>query len=146
MILERRTDPVVTPRQKIPPRAKVERVTRVTVQPDTPAPKAGQPCPPVTVDMTLIREPDGGRRVLASSPDGQVVGGLDVPAEPAAPLPAPRRWAAGLSWSPVTRTAGVWADRDLRVPLLNIQARLGVEAHQDEAQGLDVRLRVGFAF
>lgn len=33
----------------------------------------------VTVDLTLARMPDGTRRVIASSPDGEVIGGLDIP-------------------------------------------------------------------
>lgn len=38
-------------------------------------------CPPVQVDLSLVRMPDKTRRVVASSPDGQVVSGIDVPVE-----------------------------------------------------------------
>lgn len=41
-------------------------------------------CPPVRVDLSLVRMKDKTRRVLASSPDGSVVGGIDVPIESAA--------------------------------------------------------------
>lgn len=147
MILERRADPKAKPRQVIPRKAKVERVAQVVVQPDAFA-DAGKPCPPVTVDMSLIREPDGMRRVLASSPDGQVVGGLDIPVETAAPPPEPKRWAAGLSWAPVSSTAGVWVDRD--VPVFGQVMRVGAEINQTRmdaySAGVEARLRIGFAF
>jgi hypothetical protein len=34
---------------------------------------------PLTLDLTLTRTPDGGHRVIASTPDGMIVKGLDVP-------------------------------------------------------------------
>lgn len=151
LILERRPDPAARPRQQIPPGTKVERITQVTVQPDAPPPPADQPCPPVTVDLSLIREPDGAHRVLASSPDGQVVGGIDVPVAPAE-IPSPaKRWAAGLSWSPATRTSGIWVERDVRIPLIDVQARVGVDVRQAggvqaSAQGVDGLIRIGIAF
>jgi hypothetical protein len=150
LILQRQaTTPTVRPKQRIPPAAKLERVAQVIVQPDAPAPEAGQPCPPVTVDLTLIREQDGGRRILASSPDGVVVGGIDVPVEPIV-MPAPaKRWAAGLSWSPIDRTSGIWIERDLMIPLVNLAVRVGVDLNQavhTSASGLDPRMRIGIAF
>lgn len=147
VVLERRPDPGAKPKQQIPRKAKVERVAQVTVQPDAIA-EPGKPCPPVTVDLSLIREPDGMRRVLASSPDGQVVGGLDVPVETAAPRAAPKRWAAGLSWSLADQTAGVWIERD--VPVFSQVVRVGAEVNQArtaiDSSGVETRLRVGFAF
>jgi len=149
--LERRPDPAAKPAQHVPRGAKVERIAKVTVQPTRPAAEAGKPCPPVTIDMTLIREPDGGRRVLASSPDGQVVGGLDVPVEPII-LPAPaKRWAAGLSIEPVHQTWGAWVDRDIEIPLVNLAARVGVEVNQTRAlayvgSGIEMRINFGVAF
>ena len=47
---------------------------------DCPEPEA------ITIDLSLVRDKTG-RRVVASSPDGQVVGGLDIPILD--PLPAP---------------------------------------------------------
>lgn len=148
LVLERRPNVDAKPKQQIPRKAKVERVAQIVVQPDAIA-EAGQPCPPVTVDMTLIRQPDGMRRVLASSPDGQVVGGIDVPVETAAAPPEPKRWAAGLSWSPADATAGVWIERD--VPVFNQVVRVGAEVNQARtvgpaAAGVDGRVRIGFAF
>lgn len=145
--LERQPDPHAKPRQQIPRKAKVERVAQITVQPDANA-EPGKPCPPVTVDMTLIRDPGGMRRVLASSPDGQVVGGIDVPVETAASAPEPKRWAAGVSWEPRNRTAGVWIERD--VPVFSQVVRVGAEVNQVQtgidAPGVETRVRMGFAF
>lgn len=48
-------------------------------------------CPEVHVNLSLIRQKDMTRRVIASSPDGKIIGGLDVPvSEPA--FPKPQRW------------------------------------------------------
>lgn len=149
LLLERK--PAATPParpHKIPPRTTLERTVQVTVQPDAPAPAAGDPCPPVTVDMSLVREESGARRVIASSPDGRVITGLDIPIEPAPP--PPRLWAAGLSWSP-NQTYGVWIERDMKLPLLNAAARIGLDLNQSRAhtsapEGYEARVRVGFAF
>lgn len=157
VVLERRPDASAKPNQETPPGAKVERVGRVTVQPPAPARKPGReskpcqeiayPCPSVTVDWSLVREADGGRRFLASSPDGTIVGGVDIPVDTAAQPPAPKRWAAGLSWSPINDTPGAWLERD--VPLFGTAARFGVDVEQTRTQtttGADIRLRVGLAF
>ncbi len=83
------------------------RYTAVT-QPDVKS-----PCPPVTVDLTLIHDPDNTRRVIASSPDGAVVGGVDIPVEAAVMLPAPKLWAVGAVVNPFKNTFGAFLDRDL---------------------------------
>jgi hypothetical protein len=110
------------PAQEIPRGAKVERIVEVTVDPSKNpssgrsgeavsggmlSPSAGSPslprvtgaqaCPPVTVDLSLIRLKDKTQRVLASSPNGEVVGGIDVPVQDQ-PIPRIQRWtAAGLA-------------------------------------------------
>jgi hypothetical protein len=146
MVLERRPDPAAKPKQQIPPKAKLERVAQVTVQPS--AAPAGEPCPPISVDMSLVREEDGMRRLLASSPDGTIIGGVDVPVESAAPPAEPLRWAAGLSWSHSEQTGGVWIERD--VPLFSKAVRVGIDLEQvrvdADAMGVDGRIRIGLAF
>lgn len=137
------TQPTAKPKQQVPKGAKVERVTAVTVQPTATA-EAGKPCPPVTVDMTLIREKDGGRRVIASSPDGQVVAGMDVPVE-TLPVPEARPWAAGLSLNPLNQTLGAWVERDVG------RVRVGIEINQTRPQlltppGAEIRVRAGWVF
>lgn len=102
------------PAQEIPKGAKVERIVQVTVQPkavelpaglpggrptiagavgEAPEGHSAQPCPPVTIDLSLVRMPDKTQRVLASSPDGSVIGGIDVPIQAQA-IPRIQRWTA----------------------------------------------------
>lgn len=161
LVLERRPDAGAKPAQQVPREAKVERVGQVTVRPNSgrkvvrdpdiadSSVHNADPCPPVTIDWSLVREPDGGRRFLASSPDATIVGGVDIPVETAAPPPKPLRWAAGLSWAPVYGTYGVWVERD--VPLFGKAARLGADFMQvrqspGDPAGTDVRIRLGVAF
>lgn len=151
LVLERRPDPEARPAQPVPAGAKVERVVQVTVQPrplpaipfptaapGTPTsgadlpPAPGRECPPVRVDLTLVRLKDQTRRVLASSPDGEVVGGLDVPVE-SAQAPQELRWAAGAIYGATSaggRSTGAFLHRDAG-PL-----RLGVEVTRDTVPGV----------
>lgn len=153
IVLERKPDAKARPAHAVPKGAKVERVASVTVKPTQTG--AGQglrgslkpapDCPPVRVDLSLIRLPDQTRRVVASSPDGDVVAGMDIPVETAAPPPEPKKWAAGLSWSPNHQTAGAWVERDIG------RVRLGAELNQTRPwiggpSGVEARLRVGWAF
>lgn len=158
-VLERAPDAKARPAAEIPRGAKLERTVSVTVKPraeSNAGPKAGQgpggslmpapDCPPVKVDLSLVRMPDRTRRVVASSPNGEIVGGLDVPVD-TAPGSEPQRWAAGLSWSPIHHTAGVWVERDIG------RVRLGADLQQARPLGLantltstEVRLRVGLTF
>ena len=111
VVLERKPDATAKPAQELPKGAKLERVVQVTVKPsaspveiaptngpDQPAastsdlpPGTTSPCPPIRVDLSLVRMPDESRRVIASSPDGEVVGGVDIPVE-AALVPKVLRW------------------------------------------------------
>lgn len=145
LILERAPDARAKPKQRVPRNARVERVVAVDVKPAPGALKDDRDS--LRVDLSLVRLPDSTRRVLASSPDGEVVGGLDIPVETAAPAPAPKKWAAGLSWSPTHHTAGVWVERDIG------RARLGAEIAQVRPLGLggglidtELRLRAGWTF
>lgn len=146
-IVERAPNKDVKPKQKVPKGAKVERVMTVEVQGAGLKMADGkyETCPPVTVDLSLVRERDGMKRVLASSPNGEIVKAIDIPVETAAPPPEPNLWAVGLSWSPTHQTPGVWIERDL------IRVRVGVEINQTRQQafgpvGAEARVRVGWVF
>lgn len=81
------------PPAHIEPGKPIRRIT-VTVQPDTPVvhyqpvkpnpdgtcpvPEAVE-CPAVTVDLSIIRDDKGIYRTIASSPDGAVISGMDIP-------------------------------------------------------------------
>lgn len=103
---------------------KLERVVQVVVQPRPVMPgetrqapsfegeKINTPpqacsCAPVRVDLGLVRMPDRTRRVVATSPDGDVVGGLDIPVEPERLPRAMPRWSALGMYGPDGYGAGV---------------------------------------
>lgn len=115
-----------------PKGTKLERKVQVTVQPDAIG------CPTCTVDLSLVREKNGAHRVIASSPDGKVISGLDVPVDPSL-FAKPKIWAAGVSYG-TDETWGGWIDRDLG------PFRVSGEIMQTETGGLGGRVRFGGRF
>lgn len=147
-VLKRAPDAKAKPKHQIPKGAKVERIEEITVLPETPPEIArctSARGPPVKVDMSIVREADGGRRVIASSQDGQIIAGVDIPVESAAAPPDPKVWAAGLSIDPIHQTPGIWLERDLSI------FRVGVELNQTRRAigaplGVEARMRLGVSF
>lgn len=131
LIAERTPDAKPTPApHKIPRGWKEERRVSATVKPTR------ADCPPVGLDMSLVRDGGGGKRVVLSSLDGEVVSAQDIPIEPAL-IPAPvRHWAAGLAYEPDRRKSSVWVERDLA------RVRLGAEVSQSG----EARVRLGWTF
>lgn len=128
------------PKIATPKGSTVERRMQVVVQPKSKPvinAKSEAVCPPVTVDLALVKQ-DGGRRVIASSPDGKVVGGIDVPIEPAL-IPEEHKWAAGLSVGH-DKNPGVWVERDLG------RFRVGAEVIRTQDSKLTARARIGWAW
>lgn len=148
IVSARKPDAKAKPKHQVPKGSKVERIEQVTVQGETPAAITActsVKCPPVTVDMTLVRMPDNTKRVVASSPDGQIVASVDIPVEAVVPPPEPKEWAAGISLNPVQQTAGVWVERDIW------RVRIGAELNQVRpaigvVPGLEARVRLGWTF
>lgn len=146
LVLEKRQEATAKPAQKVPRGTIPVRVVQVKVAPKRPSVTPAQEataeatadCPPVTVDLTLVRAQDGAQRVLASSPDGEVIGGLDVPLV-ALQLPSARPWAAGVSYDLNDRRVGGWVDHDIG------PFRVGLEL-QDESEGVSGRIRAGVRF
>lgn len=144
-LIERKaTDPKAKPAHQIPKGSKVERIDHVTITPqgDDLVPKGGK-CKPLSVDLTLVRMPDKTRRVVASSPDGEVAG-IDIPVETES-QPEARNWAAGVSFDPIKQTPGAWIERDIG------RVRIGAEVNQARINiggpvGIETRVRVGWAF
>lgn len=79
-------------------------------------------CPPVTVRLDLLRAADGTYRAQASSADGTILSGIDVPLEPAL-VPAVRPWAAGLTHD--GDRAGAFVHRDIG------RVRVGLDSDGD---------------
>ena len=101
-------------------------------------------CPKVSVDLSLVRESNGMKRVVASSPDGQIVGAVDIPVETAAPI-EDHPWAVGASYNPTNQTGGIWVERDIG------RIRVGVDLNQSRPNlaapmGTEVRIRAGWTF
>lgn len=93
-------------------------------------------CPPVQVDLSLVRMPDDSRRVVASSPTGEIISGLDIPIIPP-PIPQAFPWAAGAIVG--NGVAGAFLDRDFW------RIRAGVEAAHTPS-GWIASARVGVRF
>jgi len=102
-----------------------------------------QECPPVTVNIDLVRDEAGQQRAVASSPDGEILAALDIPKEDvAAPVTQPK-WAAGANFEPFKQTVGAWVDRDLG------PFRVGAEVNQlrnGNFGELEGRVKVGIRF
>jgi hypothetical protein len=147
-IAEVAPDAKAKPKHMTPKGAKVERIGQVVAQGETPpeiAACTATRCPPVTIDTSLVRLPDGSRRVIVSSPDGQVLKGVDIPVETAAPPPEPPKWAMGISIDPIRQTPGIWVERDLW------RIRLGAEINQTRLKvggpsAPELRVRLGWTF
>jgi hypothetical protein len=141
------TTPTAKPRQIVPKGAQVERVGSITAQgatPDEIKACTSIPCPPVTIDTSLVRLPDGSKRVIVSSADGTILKGVDIPVE-TQELPEPKLWAAGVSLDPLRQTMGAWVERDVA------RVRLGIEINQTRPNlagpvGAEIRVRAGWVF
>lgn len=129
LVLERKPMPLTEARKAVPvpvlPKgATVERLEKIVIQPK-PQPLPGIPipgsgsspavlantCPPVTVALALLKMKDGSHRVVASSPDGTILSGVDIPVTPERPEAKPLKWAAGALWNPSDRTYGAYLRR-----------------------------------
>ncbi len=133
VIAERVPDAKPSPAPHVIPRGHVEvRRVEVEVQPDAPG------CPVCRVDLSLVRDTEGGQRVIASSPTGTVLRALDVPIVPALLPPPVRPWAAGVSYDPFGGRGGAWIERDVS------RFRLGADVQQDERGALRALVRVGW--
>ena len=157
-ILERKPQPDAKPAHQVPKGAKVERVVQVQVKPriGTPTAATATPgsgpvnvlpdLPPVTVDLSLVRLPDQTRRVIVSSPNGEVIGGVDVPVEAARPVRS-LKWAAGGLWNPSDRTWGAWVQRDLGPAVVGVDAfQLREPVTAGGASRWAAHLRLGIRF
>ena len=145
-IAERKPDAKAKPKHVLPKGTKLERVIHIEAQGQGILLASGEvkTCPRVTVDLSLVREQNGMKRVIASSPDGEIMGAVDIPVETAAPVES-HPWAAGVSFNPITQTGGIWIERDIG------RVRLGVDLNQARPNlaaplAAEIRVRAGWTF
>jgi hypothetical protein len=153
LILARDPDAKAKPAHQIPKGATVERIVKVIVKAKTEAaptiPRtssqwsepdhiadAGEmvDCPPVNLDLSLVRMPDETRRVIVSSQNGDVLDGIDIPVEAAKPVSDAKKWAIGAIYYS-NRAYSARVERDLG------PTRVSVEAMK---VGSDIVAGVGF--
>jgi hypothetical protein len=124
LILARDPDAKAKPAHQIPKGATVERIVKVIVKakPEQTNPvestKRAEPdhiadvgnmidCPPVNLDLSLVRMPDETRRVIVSSQNGDVLDGIDIPVEAAKTVSDEKKWSVGGTYF----TNKIWAAR-----------------------------------
>ena len=116
-----------------------ERRVAITVKPKSQASIAsGIECPPVSIDLSLVQSGDG-RRIVVSSPDGDIVNAIDMPLEAGYMPPPAKVWALGVSYGS-DRGKGVWLERDLS------RVRLGLDLAQSQSGQNVARVRAGWVF
>lgn len=95
-------------------------------------------CPAVTTSVTIVRMSDGTKRAIASTQDGTVVGGTDIPLEDDT-VPKEHDWAAGGVIGTHQRY-GLFIDHDVKhFPLL----RVGGEVLHDPTTGWQATGKIG---
>lgn len=135
-VVRRAPDPHPAPPPHVIPKGfHEESREQLTVAPSPAAAASG--CPPVRIALSVVSD-DHQHRVVASSPDGQIVDAVDIPIVAPLVMPPPLKWAAGLSYS-TQRETGVWLERDIG------RLRLGVEVAKG-AGSPRAEVRVGVAF
>ncbi|WP_033407708.1 hypothetical protein [Uliginosibacterium gangwonense] len=140
VIAERKPESTPTkPPHKIPMGVTEERRVSIKLKPPAFTSPAGCQCDPAPLDVNLsLVQEEGGRRVIASSPEGRIISALDVPIE-AALIPESHPWAAGISVG-YAKTPGVWIERDLG------RLRIGGEALRESGGGVQGRVRLGWVW
>lgn len=128
------------PPHKIPKGSTEDRRVNLKLKPYAFVSDEGCKCDPepVSVNLSLVRD-DQGRRVVASSTGGQIVGALDIPIEPALTPPELHPWAAGLSYGH-DKSPGVWIERDLG------RIRVGAEVIRQRDQTFQGRVKIGWSW
>ena len=100
-------------------------------------------CPPVTVDLSLIRNADDSQSVIASSTDGVILGGVDIPVENAKAPPSPKLWAVGGAISSRGEFGG-WIDRD--IGWLRVGTQINTVGTAGVIQGVEGWIKAGIVF
>ena len=154
-ILERKVDQHAKPPMVIPHGDTVEHTGSVTIDPLPPITSPGfipspaspcPPCPPVKLNWTLVREPDGGQRLIVKADGGTITGGEDIIVTPPAPAIKPYRWAVGVSRYLRENTYGIWAQRNAACFVLGGEVRQTRAEFGSGKTSVDAVVRLGYQF
>lgn len=96
-------------------------------------------CPPIDISLALITDKDKQQRVEAYSPNGEIVGGIDIPVRDITIPKEVKKWAVGVSYNTL-EVKGLWVERDVG------RIRLGAEVTSVPVVGEVYTARVGFTF
>ena len=150
VVLERKPQSDAKPAQELPKGAKAERVGSVVVRPKA---TFQMDAPPtlgygdVRVDWSLVKMPDQTRRMVMSSPDGEIVGGVDVPIESAREQ-RKLKWAVGAVYGTTAwgdKAVGAFVDRDFAFVRTGAEVTKNTYA-QTGRQAWEVRAKFGIRF
>jgi hypothetical protein len=159
VMLERKSDAAAKPNMDVPKGDKVLRVGKIqwvpsvaataptagSVPQGTPTQPSSLPAIPQTIDWALVKEPDGGERLVVKAEDGTVVGGEDVVISEPSQAAQKRPWAVSVSRQLNQATWGLRVDRDvafLRLGLALTQVRSDLTGRLST----DTVASVGFTF
>jgi hypothetical protein len=127
----------------------------IVVQPKPPEEKpavqgqqVAQPPAPITVNFAIVKMPDNTRRVVASSPDGTVTGGIDIVDEPLPPPPKLMLRAAGIvygttAWGDTAK--GAFYDHDWKMLRFGGEVTKNTYATVNRT-GWEGRVKIGVIF
>ena len=96
-------------------------------------------CPPIDISLALILDKDKQQRVEAYSPNGDIMGGIDIPVRDITIPKEAKKWAIGMSYNTL-EAKGLWVERDIG------RIRLGAEVTSIPVVGEVYTARLGFTF
>jgi hypothetical protein len=119
LVLERKPDAAAKAPAEIPRGAKLERVVKVEIQPKPTIALGGSSapggadavpvCPVAELDLALLRNQDNSERVVASTPNGEIISGVDIPVTPMPQVARVPRWTvSALRGYDLMRSKAAW--------------------------------------
>lgn len=148
-VLEKRVVKTVTITKEKPGGSTVLEEGSIVIQPRPPLEISSSQVPAkITVNFAVLRMVDGSRRVEASSPDGKVIGGVDIVVDLPAPVSAPLLNAAGLvygttAWGDTAK--GAFYDRDWKFIRTGVELTRNTYATVNRS-GWEARVKIGVSF
>lgn len=144
----------------LPKGAKVRERATVTLLPHLPSIPTGAPSTPgsgtapvdpatrlpIHVNLALLDMPDGHQRIAVSSPDADVIGGMDLPIEQKHTA-RDLKWLAGAAYNPSDRTYGAFVMREIGPVVVGVEVnQVKVPVIAGGGTTLDGRITIGVRF